>query len=47
MPVKKQDSLVFFFECIDNQGMAPNLLFKIAGDWLNERGCEVIYGPPR
>ncbi|KPP95193.1 MAG: hypothetical protein HLUCCA01_04725 [Bacteroidetes bacterium HLUCCA01] len=33
-----------FFECIDNQGMA-DLLFKIAGDWLNERGCEVIYGP--
>lgn len=33
-----------FFDCVNNQQTA-NLLFKVAGDWLRERGAEVIYGP--
>jgi len=33
-----------FFECIDNQSVA-NLLFKVAGDWLTEKGITEIYGP--
>jgi GNAT superfamily N-acetyltransferase len=33
-----------FFECIENQTVA-NLLFKVAGDWLRERGAGDIYGP--
>lgn len=33
-----------FFECIDNQTVA-NLLFKVAGDWLRERGVDQIFGP--
>lgn len=33
-----------FFECIDNQSVA-NQLFKVAEDWLKEKGIEDIYGP--
>lgn len=33
-----------FFECIDDQNCA-NLLFKVAGDWLKERGMTEILGP--
>lgn len=33
-----------FFECIDNQSTA-NLLFKVATDWLTNRGVTDIYGP--
>ncbi len=33
-----------FFECIDQQETA-NLLFKVAGDWLKERGMEDVLGP--
>lgn len=33
-----------FFECIDDQSVA-NLLFKVAGDWLRERGHTDVLGP--
>jgi GNAT superfamily N-acetyltransferase len=33
-----------FFECLDNQ-KAADLLFKVAEDWLRDRGVEQIYGP--
>lgn len=33
-----------FFECIDDQSVA-NLLFKVAGDWLKQRGHTDILGP--
>lgn len=33
-----------FFESIDNQQVA-NLLFKVAEDWLKDRGLKTIYGP--
>jgi hypothetical protein len=33
-----------FFECVDNQN-AANLLFKVAGDWLAQRGLNTFYGP--
>lgn len=33
-----------FFECIDDQALT-NLLFKVAGDWLSERGMTDIMGP--
>lgn len=33
-----------FFECIDRQG-AANLLFKVAQDWLKERGLTSFIGP--
>ena len=33
-----------FFECIDQQETA-NLLFKVAGDWLKEKGMEDVLGP--
>lgn len=33
-----------FFECIDDQSVA-NLLFKVAGDWLKDRGLKGIIGP--
>lgn len=33
-----------FFECIDNQETA-NLLFRVAGDWLKEKGMEDVLGP--
>lgn len=33
-----------FFECIDDQSVA-NLLFKVAGDWLKERGLKDFIGP--
>lgn len=33
-----------FFECIDDQNCA-DLLFKVAGDWLKERGMTEILGP--
>ncbi|MDZ7772041.1 MAG: GNAT family N-acetyltransferase [Balneolaceae bacterium] len=33
-----------FFECIDDQALA-NLLFKVAGDWLGERGMTGLMGP--
>jgi GNAT superfamily N-acetyltransferase len=33
-----------FFDCIDNQKTA-DLLFKVASDWLYERGVTEIYGP--
>lgn len=33
-----------FFECIDNQSVA-NLLFKVAYDWLKEKGREGMIGP--
>ncbi len=33
-----------FFECIDDQGTA-DLLFKVAGDWLKDKGMEKVMGP--
>ncbi|MEX1121103.1 MAG: GNAT family N-acetyltransferase [Balneolales bacterium] len=33
-----------FFECVNNQ-FAADLLFKIARDWLNERGLTSMRGP--
>ncbi len=33
-----------FFECIDNQSVA-NLLFKVANDWLKEKGLDGMIGP--
>lgn len=33
-----------FFECIDDQSVA-NLLFKVAGDWLKEKGRTKFIGP--
>jgi len=33
-----------FFECINDQSVA-NLLFKVAGDWLEQRGHTDILGP--
>lgn len=33
-----------FFECIDNQSTA-NLLFKVAEDWLQEKGMNQVLGP--
>jgi GNAT superfamily N-acetyltransferase len=33
-----------FFECINDQSVA-NLLFKVAGDWLKQRGHTDILGP--
>ena len=33
-----------FFECIDNQSTA-NILFKVAEDWLNEKGMDQVLGP--
>ncbi|MEL7832415.1 GNAT family N-acetyltransferase [Fodinibius sp. Rm-B-1B1-1] len=33
-----------FFECIDDQSVA-NLLFKVAGDWLRQRGHTDVLGP--
>ena len=33
-----------FFECIDDQSVA-NLLFKVAGDWLKQRGHTDVLGP--
>lgn len=33
-----------FFECIDDQSVA-DLLFKVAGDWLRERGHTDVMGP--
>lgn len=33
-----------FFESIDDQSVA-NLLFKVAGDWLKERGLKEFIGP--
>lgn len=33
-----------FFECINNQSTA-NLLFKVAEDWLREKGMEQVLGP--
>lgn len=33
-----------FFECIDNQETA-NLLFRVACDWLKEKGMEDVLGP--
>ena len=33
-----------FFECIDNQQVA-DLLFKVAIDWLKDRGLHTVYGP--
>ena len=33
-----------FFECIDDAGVA-NLLFRVASDWLKERGWEKMMGP--
>lgn len=33
-----------FFECIDSQQVA-NLLFKVAIDWLKDRGLHTVYGP--
>ncbi|HEX6982590.1 MAG TPA: GNAT family N-acetyltransferase [Balneolaceae bacterium] len=33
-----------FFECINNQS-AANLLLKVAGDWLKERGLTKVLGP--
>lgn len=33
-----------FFECIDDEGVAK-LLFKVASDWLSERGHTDILGP--
>jgi GNAT superfamily N-acetyltransferase len=33
-----------FFECIDDQSVA-NLLFKVAEDWLKERGHTDVLGP--
>jgi len=33
-----------FFECINDQSVA-NLLFKVAGDWLKQRGHTDVLGP--
>lgn len=33
-----------FFECIDDQNVA-NLLFKVACDWLKDKGMEDVLGP--
>jgi len=33
-----------FFECIDNQETA-NLLFRVAGDWLKDKGMTDVLGP--
>lgn len=33
-----------FFECIDDQSVA-DLLFKVAGDWLEQRGHTDVLGP--
>ncbi|WP_440999527.1 N-acetyltransferase family protein [Fodinibius sp. SL11] len=33
-----------FFECIDDQSVT-NLLFKVAGDWLKQRGHTDVLGP--
>ncbi len=33
-----------FFECIDNQQTA-NLLFRVASDWLREKGMKDVLGP--
>lgn len=33
-----------FFECIDDQAVA-DLLFKVAGDWLKQRGHTDVLGP--
>ncbi len=33
-----------FFDCINNQEVA-NKLFKIAAEWLKEKGCEYMDGP--
>ncbi|MFI5257310.1 MAG: N-acetyltransferase [Gemmatimonadales bacterium] len=33
-----------FFECIDDQAVADGL-FRVAGDWLGDRGLETMQGP--
>jgi hypothetical protein len=33
-----------FFECVDDQRVA-DLLFRVAGDWLAERGLDTMRGP--
>lgn len=33
-----------FFECIDDESVG-NLLFKVASDWLSERGHDKVLGP--
>ena len=33
-----------FFECVDDQSVA-NLLFRVARDWLSERGLTEVMGP--
>lgn len=33
-----------FFDCIDNQSVA-NLLFKVASDWVKEKGLDGMIGP--
>lgn len=33
-----------FFECIDHQPTA-SLLFRVANDWLRNKGLDIVYGP--
>jgi len=41
---KNKTGFFGFFECINDQSVA-NLLFKVAGDWLKQRGHTDVLGP--